>query len=278
MSHSSPLFHTALCCSPSFEDSFGFDSSSEVTITSEMHLFSALIAIGFAATVAAQGSAGGSQDSCSPAQNWVYKGCYDDARNGPHAGFTWKLSASTNDPQYYPGYIASNMTVNFCQRACRGHGFRWAGLYGGSECWCGPSFPLAINPDDTADGLSSPSGSAAGTQTSAAACSSTCNGNPAEFCGSRLATSLYYDPSFPDLTPKTESASNYAYVGCFSYVAPGSTYIQLRTTSTSACQSYCGLVGYPFSSRSSSDTHIGDTNCGCVCTFRSLSFCFWAVS
>ena len=243
-----------------------------------MHLFSALVALGFAATVAAQGSAGGSQASCSAAQAWIYKGCYDDANNGPHAGFTWQLSASTNDPKYYPGYIAFNMTAEFCQQACRGHGLRWMGLYQGSQCWCSSSFPLAVNPPDTTAGLLSPFGSATAKQTSEAACSSTCSGNTAEFCGSGLATSIYYDPSFPDLTPKTQSASNYAYVGCFSYVAPGSTYIQLKTTSTSACQTYCGLVGYPFSSRSSSDVHTGDTNCGCVCAFQGLIFYFCAVS
>lgn len=229
----------------------------------KMHFLGVLTVLGFAATVAAQGSAGGSQASCSSAQSWVSRGCYDNNNNGRHAGFTWQLSTNTADPKYYPGVIAGAMTVDICLQGCRGHGFRWAALFYGTECYCSVNFPLATNPSSTTSGPGTPLGSAPNTPTSSSACNSPCNGNNAEICGGGAASSLYYDPSFKDITPATQSPSSYAYVGCFNYVPPGPLYITLQTTSTSACQTYCGLVGYPFSSRSSSDLNTGDANCGC---------------
>ncbi|KAG6995486.1 glutathione-specific gamma-glutamylcyclotransferase [Physcia stellaris] len=75
----------------------------------KMHIFGALAALGLATIATAQGSAGGSQASCS-AQPWTSLGCYDDNDNGRHAGFTWQLQNSTTDPKYYPGFISDQMS------------------------------------------------------------------------------------------------------------------------------------------------------------------------
>ena len=91
-----------------------------------MYCYSALALLGFAVTAIAQGSIGGSQASCSPQQNFVYSGCYDNAQNGRHAGLDWMLSTTTTNPKYYPGYVSGSMSVDLCLRACRGHGLKWA--------------------------------------------------------------------------------------------------------------------------------------------------------
>ena len=228
-----------------------------------MHTVRVLAALCFAATAAAQGNVGGSQASCSADQAWVSQGCYDDYNNGRHAGFTWQLAPNTGDPKYYPGFVDGNMTVDICRLACRGHGFRWLALFYGTECYCSVNFPLATNPSSTTDGPQTPPGNAPNSQTSESACDATCNGDRSQICGGGGAASLYYDPSFKDLTPATQTPDNYAYVGCFNYAPGGPSYIQLKTTSTSACSTYCGLIGYPFSFRSNSDDHTDDYSCGC---------------
>lgn len=236
--------------------------SSAVGPKTKMHLFSALAFLGFAAIVTAQGSAGGSQASCS-AHPWTPLGCYDDNNNGRHAGFTWQLQNSTTDPKYYPGFVSDQMTVDICTRACRGHGLQYASIYAGTHCYCGVNFPLPTETTNTASGPGTPPGSSAGTPTDASACNTPCQGNSSQTCGGAGTSSIYQDPSFSAITPSTQSASNYAYVGCYSYVSPGPSYKTFRTTSTSACQTYCGLIGYPFSARSGTDLATDDDTCGC---------------
>ena len=110
-----------------------------------MRLFSILAALGLVATAAAQGNAGGSQASCSAAQAWTLKGCYDDTNNNRHLGFAWQLTGVVGDPKYYPGFTTGQMSVDICTTACRGHGHRYAALYGGTNCYCAVNFPLYVH-------------------------------------------------------------------------------------------------------------------------------------
>ena len=224
----------------------------------------------FAARAFGQGSAGGSQASCSAAQSWVYQGCYDDTNNGRHVGFNWQLSSSTNSEKYYPGYTGS-VTVDICLLACRGHGFKYAALYYGTECYCAAEFPSPNPPasGSTSGGVGTASGNNPGTQTSASQCGSTCAGNSSETCGGGGAASLYFDPSFTNNTGSAGAASNYNYLGCYNNVNPGPMYISIETTDTVSCVQYCAALGYPYSSRSGTDSQTTTTTCGCGTEIQS---------
>ena len=224
----------------------------------------------FAAQTFAQGSAGGSQASCSAAQAWVYQGCYDDTSNGAHAGFTWLLSASPSSEKYYPGFTGS-VTVDICTQACRGHGFKSALLYHGTDCYCSTKFPNPGPPasGSTSGGVGSPPGSNPGGQTSQSQCNSACAGNSSQICGGTTASSLYIDPSFTNNTAAAGEASNYQYLGCYNNVNPGPMYVSIETTSTVACIQYCAALGYPFASRSGTDSQTTVTTCGCGTEIQS---------
>ena len=225
---------------------------------------SAVTALFFAATTFAQGSAGGEQSSCSASQAWVSKGCFDTTNNGLHAGFDWQLSSSTSDANYYPGFTgSSSMTTETCLQACRGHGFKWAATFSGSDCYCAPQFPLATNPSSTNSGPGTPLGSSPGTPASSTACTSSCMGNSSEYCGGGDAANIYFDPSFSNDTAKASDPNQYSYVGCFSDVSPGPLYMTIETTSTADCTQYCGKVGYSFAGRSGIDSQSGTATCGC---------------
>lgn len=99
-------------------------------------------------------------------------------------------------------------------------------------------------------------------------CSLACNGNIMQICGGHSAASLFEDPSFANSTT-VQAASNYRYVGCFSYLNPGPTYAVIRTVSTQSCLAYCGLLNYPFASRSGPDGNTGATTCGCGTEIQS---------
>lgn len=225
------------------------------------------VLLSLAATVLAQGSIGGDQSSCSPSQNWLYRGCYDDGENGRHAGLTWQLSNLIGNEKYYPGFTGP-MTVDICLRACRGHGFRYAALYVGKECFCAATFP---NPGPPASGTTiTGKGALQGTKPGrpGGICSTACDGNIMQTCGGHSAASLYEDPSFTNST-SVQAASNYGYVRCFSYLNPGPTYALIRTESTPSCLEYCGSLNYPFASRSGPDSNTGATTCGCGTEIQS---------
>lgn len=228
-------------------------------------LGSLLFLLRFISISIAQGSYGGSQSSCTDLQAWVSKGCYSDDDNGRHVNFNWLLSSNPQSQNYYPGFSGS-MTVDICLKACRGHGFRYAALYYGTECWCASVFP---NPDPPSNGITSggsgsPKGNNPGVATSGSNCNSKCNGDltQTQFCGSGSASNVYEDPSYT-YSAASQSASKYLYLGCFSNINPGVAYQTLRTTDTASCQDYCSKLGYPFSSRSGPDSDTGSYNCGC---------------
>lgn len=230
---------------------------------SVQRLGSLIFLLGFITISLAQGSAGGSQASCTNAQAWVSRGCYDDASNGRHVNFNWQLSSNSQSEKYYPGYTGL-VTVDICLQACRGHGFRYAALYYGTECYCASVFPNLDAPSSgiTSGGTGSPEGSSPGTATAASNCNARCAGDITQICGSGGASNVYEDPSYTYSTA-AQSASQYLYLGCFSNINPGVTYQTIRTTDTQSCQNYCAQLGYPYSSRSGVDSDTGSTNCGC---------------
>ena len=226
-------------------------------------LSSLLLALSSVANVAAQGSVGGSQASCSSSQYWVAKGCYSDSNEGGrHANFNWMLSSSTNSEKYYPGFTGP-MNVEICLLACRGHGFQFAALYYGIECYCSPNFP-ALNAPSSNNASSGPGvnpGPAPLTPVAQSNCASTCNGNSSETCGGGSAAQVYQDPSFPTSTT-VQAASNYKYLGCYNNISPGPMYTTIATPDTPTCVTYCGKLGYPYAQRSGNNANQG-TTCGC---------------
>ena len=234
-------------------------------------LWSATLAlVCFTAQAFAQGSAGGSQASCSAAQAWIYQGCFGDPNNGAHAGFTWQLSSSSSSEKYYPGFTGS-VTIEICQQACRGHGFKYSGLYQGNACFCSAEFPNPSPPSSgsTSGGVGNPPGNAPGVQSSGTQCSSPCTGNSTETCGGNTATSIYLDPSFTNDTATVGTAKNYNYVGCYNNVNPGPMYVSIETTDTVSCVQYCSALGYPYAARSGFDSQNTTNTCGCGTEIQS---------
>lgn len=227
----------------------------------------ALTALTFAADALAQGSYGGLQPSCNSNNAFLNLGCYSSANtNALHAAFNWQLSSSTNSEKYYPGFTGSNLTPELCQTACRGHGFKYAATFDGGECYCSSTFPAPANPPpaSTSNGPNAPFANPP-SSSSPSLCMTNCSGstsNNTEYCGGVDAATVYYDPSFTN-SSSAATSSNYKYLGCFNNNSPGPTYISIETTSTQACVSYCGQLGYAVASRSGIDSYTASTTCGC---------------
>ena len=230
-----------------------------------------LLALSFVSNVVAQGSVGGSQASCAGSQNhWQQLGCYSTGNSGRHANFNWMLSSSTGDPKYYPGFTgSSNMSVDICLLACRGHGFKYAALFYGIECYCNPVFPALDAPsgNNAASGPGNPEGSNPTQSVSQSNCQSTCSGNSSEFCGGGDAAEVYIDPSFPTST-SVDAGTNYKYLGCYNNISPGPMFTTIATPDTPTCVQYCGQLGYPYAQRSGNNANTG-TTCGCGTEIQS---------
>ncbi len=234
--------------------------------SSSSWLASLLVAVVSVNLARAQGNLGGDQSTCTVSPRWVHKGCFDDVGNGLHANFKWRLSASVTSERYYPGY-RGQITVDFCLTACGGHGFRYAALYLGTECYCASSFP---NPDPpaTTNGRGDLVGTRPGVAVANSVCNLPCSGNSAQTCGSNRAATVFQDLSFTNATD-VRTAVNYLYLGCYNNINPGPMFVSTRTTSTFSCLTYCALLGYPFAARSGVDFNTGATTCGCGTTVQS---------
>ena len=230
-----------------------------------------LLPLGFVSPVAAQGSVGGSQASCAGSQNnWQQMGCYSTGNTGRHANFNWMLQQNQNDPKYYPGFTGSgNMSKEICQLSCRGHGFKYMGLFYGIECYCSAIFPALDPPNgnNAASGPGNPEGSNPTLAVAQSNCQSTCSGNSSEYCGGGDAAEIYMDPSFPT-DPSAGAVSNYKYLGCYNNISPGPMYITIGTPDTPTCVKYCGQLGYPYAQRSGNNANTG-TTCGCGTEIQS---------
>ncbi|TYJ52507.1 hypothetical protein B9479_006901 [Cryptococcus floricola] len=149
-----------------------------------------------------------------------YQGCYTDS--GSHLGLTansWTLSS---------------MSVNQCINGCSELGYGYAGLYSGSQCYCGntPSSSKSVLPTSQ--------------------CQTKCAGNSTGTCGGGAAMDLYTVTS-ATVTPATVAAKKpSSYLGCFkdagSNLAFSDAYSYSATTmSVDICKSACQELGYAYS-------------------------------
>lgn len=222
-----------------------------------MRLIKPLAALALAAGVSAQGSLGGSQASCTAEQKWVYRGCYGDVTNGNNAGFTFKLlgSANPDDPRYYPGYTTGLVSVDICQQGCRGHGYRFAALHGGTECYCGTRKPTTqtLGSEPTNNNTINECHTSLGT--------GGCQGNTNQWCGSSVASDVYEDSSFSNVALANQKA-NYGLLGCFRVISPGDLVYSTTATDTAACLLSCANLGYPFAGMSDQGGVANACQCG----------------
>ncbi len=234
-----------------------------VTATGAMQWSVVLTTLSYVTSTVAQGSYGGAQTSCSSSASnaWQFVNCYQGDGYHTHADFTWQLSTSSSNAQSYPNYgSSSSLTVEVCQTACRGHGFKYSALWSGTECYCSASLP---NPQPPTSGNTT---SGPGTTFNLVAapnnCNAVCPANSTETCGGQNGAQVYLDASFG--TGSSAGAySNYKYLGCFNNGNAGPMYVTIATSNTINCVTYCGKLGYAFASRSGIDSQSGGTNCGC---------------
>lgn len=191
--------------------------------------------LGWGVIATAQGRLGiDDQSACAPAyRSLQYVGCYGDTLNGAKAGFPFRVSTAQTGPKSYPGLISSaNLTVNICSTACRAHGFDYAMMYAGIECWCATQLPYPQPPAsvDTTNGNGLYTGSSPGTQSPDPSCSISCPGNSSQVCGGNSHGSVYTDLSFEnDTSPATIGTSaNYGYFGCYVNSGGGPGFIQIH--------------------------------------------------
>ena len=229
----------------------------------QLHLSHGLALLSSISSVIAQGSYGGAQTSCSSSQIFVYQGCYTTSAAGRHANFNWQLSSDPNSEKYYPGFTGAGvLTVDLCQTACRGHGFKWAALFYGTECYCSETFPNPNPPATTNEGIGTYDFTVPPVKGPDSNCNSQCQGNPSQTCGGGDAAQVYFDTSFTNSTT-VQGYQNYRYLACYNNINPGATYVSIRTTSSISCANYCGQLGYSIMARSGTDANTGATTCGC---------------
>ena len=244
----------------------------KATFTSRIMSWKTLISIIplYIGVVVAQVHVGGSQEGCGASDAFQYLGCYSNADNTPNAGFTWQLSSDPLSAQYYPGYNDS-VTADFCKKACRGHGFKYAALANQSDCFCGSVFPNPKANVNAASGIVSYYGNHPGAASDRELCQIDghgCSGDSSQFCGSSSGTDVYVDPSISN-SSTSRQVSNFAYLGCFSDASPGIFYVTLDTPSTSNCTTYCGQLGYAYAGLPTTENDNegksvnGLSTCGC---------------
>ncbi|KAL5888685.1 hypothetical protein ACKVWC_003943 [Pyricularia oryzae] len=118
--------------------------------------------------------------SCpSPFTPYVYSGCYTSVSNPDTLPFRAEVPRA-------------NMTVEKCQAACKGNGYRFAGLEYYGECRCG-SF-IGGSKVDESD------------------CKLACTGDKSQVCGGNSRISIYEDPTFPVAASVT--TDDYKNIGC----------------------------------------------------------------
>ncbi|KAI4119021.1 MAG: hypothetical protein LQ345_000992 [Seirophora villosa] len=235
-----------------------------------MYWSGVLALLGWAATTVAQGNLGGDQTaSCpSPANDWQYVGCYDDGQNGGKANFPFRIEYNNpGAPKAYPGLTTqSQLSIDTCLQACRGHGLDFAGIYAGVECFCSSLLPWPIIQGGSTSDYNTFSyyGSRPNTTVPDSQCNSPCPANAGQTCGGPGFLQVYHDPSYAYETvpPSIGLAGNYQYFGCYNGANNGPVSLDIRTTSTVACQTYCGRLGYAYAIRNTDDFSTGN-NCGC---------------
>jgi hypothetical protein len=136
----------------------------------KMHaLWSVVYAFAFASFANAQGNLGGPQPNCLESQPYKYIGCFDltNIAESLHNGYDLAITGhdfnqypnNTEIYTYYAGppgwsdpnsphifsYYEASMNPKNCTTACRGHGYRFAGL-SNNQCVCG-AYPPSVAVD-----------------------------------------------------------------------------------------------------------------------------------
>ncbi|TLD23076.1 hypothetical protein PspLS_07277 [Pyricularia sp. CBS 133598] len=200
-----------------------------------------LMAVGALSLVGQVSATTVSLPSCpSPFTPYVYTGCYTSLSNPDTLPFRAEVSRA-------------DMTVEKCQAACKGNGYRFAGLEYYGECRCGSSI--------------------GGTKVAESDCTLACTGNKSQVCGGNNRLSIYEDPTFPAAASVT--VDDYKNIGChFGSLNPGGRALVYRvqdvtgqpwnreTGSNTKCIAGCMSRGFPYAGTE----YGGECWCGVVIT------------
>ncbi|KAH7118765.1 WSC domain-containing protein [Dendryphion nanum] len=176
-------------------------------------LFSAAVLAG-AATATKE-----NQPPCPyPYTPFVYSGCFADAR-------------SARTLSYGPGVDYGTSTIETCTAACKGNGFKYAGLEYYGECFCGSTIAGSTAPE--------------------ADCNLPCKGNQNQTCGGFDRLSIYQDPTF---SATVANSGDYISLGCYTEgnggrafgTNLGSDILDPSKMTNELCKNACGSKGYPY--------------------------------
>ncbi|KAK6540744.1 hypothetical protein TWF694_008135 [Orbilia ellipsospora] len=171
---------------------------------------------------------------------WKYTGCYADSANLVfNAGMCSCMNAAWKGKTGTPPF-----TMAKCIGACRGAGFRYAGIKGDDgkkSCWCGSG----ISDDDklgTESKCDVPCRDGEG---------DTAQGYDTSKCGGRTQYSVWASPCYNKVDPDT-APGGYQYQGCFFYSGWG-TILPVKQTDASgdnlsidSCLEACSADGYAY--------------------------------
>ncbi len=144
-----------------------------------------------------------------------------------------------------------------CTIAYRGHGYKYAALYGGNSCRCMGNAPCTAAPLSSTNPLDPVTLNSC--HIPGQYLPGNCPGDSSQFCGTGTYADVYGDNSFPLLStinPVVEE-SKYGYIGCFhpgsgndtnvgllSYLVPAASIA--GATSLTPCFEYCASLGFPY--------------------------------
>ncbi|KAL2879697.1 hypothetical protein SGCOL_005026 [Colletotrichum sp. CLE4] len=152
-------------------------------------------------------------------QPFTYQGCFQE-----------KGTKNENALDFRSGLNQQNMTIETCVDACKGNGYRYAGLTYYGVCYCSATINSPALEEST--------------------CSYKCTGNSSEICGGPAAFSVYQDPTFPSGGATVE---DYTSIGCYTddtnhgrTIAERQDSVDSATMTPSTCLSACASEGYAF--------------------------------
>lgn len=228
--------------------------------------------LAFASLARGQGYLGVNQTTCTSTTPWQYQGCLADASG--HAGYPWQLAMQVASPQWFPGNTGrSLMTLDLCLRGCRGHGYKFASVYGpsnGQYCYCGAlpysAGTLTAFSDNTTTTASTPPNNC---HLSPVA-NNGCVANKAQWCGRDTSSDYWLDSSFPTTTPVV---TDYQYLGCFTTQEGGISagYVTAITAAdTTGCHTQCMNRGMPYSFLVGADGTTANCQCSTEIQYPNL--------
>ncbi len=218
-----------------------------------------LAVVGLAALANGQGYFGGDETVCHASNNYKYLGCFPGNIAGGSSNYPFSPGAyvpgqdpSAAFPGWDPGSHYNNTVAPYtCQKACRGHGFKYIALNNG-VCYCG---------------MLPPTIAATGTH-----CDHYCGADESQTCGGGSDTEIYVDPSFADPNAITTAGaatmrSYYQYLGCYYSPAFNTQNTNVANTcqlTTDACYEHCAAAGYPPGTAIWNDPADSGSVCGLV--------------